>query len=1005
MKSMKVRDIKIGTQITIGLSIILVFILALGAVSFSQTARLSDYMVSLYEHPLTVRRAIGELKADVLAIHRDLKDIMLAGNEQEIEKAIQSINTCEADAFKQFDILHERYLGPKSDIDSADGDFVSWQATYNETIRLLRSGQTAEAINRTKSSGTDGAHVEKLLGDIEKFSDFSKGKGDQFYSDFLKQKSDMLLQLGIILGAVFLLSLLILYFLISGIREPLKILTGSAKKFSLGNYDARSSYSSANEFGVLSDTFNNLAGNIQSEINGRDNAAKINDAMLKELEPKPFCRELLKAMIQHTDSQVGAMFILNDEKKEFMLMESIGLGAGSRKSFSAALKEGEFGMALATHQIQRIIDIPKDTVLSFTAAAADFIPREIVTMPVISGREVIAVISLASLKSYPDSSVKLINDNWSAINSRVSNMIASWKVAELAQKLELQNRELEQQSGELSEQKDELTEQNVELEFQKNQLDEASKLKSVFLSNMSHELRTPLNSVIALSGVLSRRLKTTIPKEEYGYIDVIERNGKHLLELINDILDLSRIEAGKEEISLSRFSIAELVAVVISTVRPQVKEKNIELSNLIGNDVPGIISDFSKCRHILQNIIANAVKFTERGVVEVSAVMVLDMVHIIVKDTGIGIAKDNIPYIFDEFRQADGSTSRKYEGTGLGLSIAKKYAEMLHGLIEAESAPGKGSTFTIKLPLNIEIKPNGAQLKSVEEYDCYDKYIDTATDTDYVNDFTGKTLLIVEDSEPAIIQLEDIFKDKGFNILVSRNGEEALEEIKKRLPDAIILDLMMPKIDGFEVLKKVRSTEESAHIPVIILTAKHISKEELSFLKYNKIFQLIQKGNISRQSLLAAVSNALSVNSENNTLPTGRHLPVKKINTFSRPGKATILVVEDNPDNIKAVKALLQESYFIIEASDGKLGVEMAKQHVPDLVLMDISLPVLDGFQAFAAIRKEKSLEHTPVIALTASAMKGTREEILSYGFDGYLSKPVDVELLKKTVKEAIYGI
>ena len=296
---------------------------------------------------------------------------------------------------------------------------------------------------------------------------------------------------------------------------------------------------------------------------------------------------------------------------------AIGLGETVRRSFSATALEGEFGAALAMGRIRRITDIPPDSRFTFSAVSGSFVPREILTIPIFAGQETIAMISLASVRSYSDSAIRLVNDILSTMTARLNGVLAFRKVREFSEKLEFQNRELEEQKKELLVQADELSEQNIELELQKKQLDEASRLKSAFLSNMSHELRTPLNSVIALAGVLNRRLREVVPAEEYSYLEVIERNGRQLLALINDILDLSRIESGREEVSLRRFTVAELVNEVATMIEPQAREKNIELLNTVSGNLLEIRSDFTKCRHILQNIIGNAVKFTEQGRVEI----------------------------------------------------------------------------------------------------------------------------------------------------------------------------------------------------------------------------------------------------------------------------------------------------------------------------------------------------------------------------------------------------
>jgi signal transduction histidine kinase/CheY-like chemotaxis protein len=596
----------------------------------------------------------------------------------------------------------------------------------------------------------------------------------------------------------------------------------------------------------------------------------------------------------------------------------------------------------------------------------------------------------------------------------VNGVLAFRKVKDLAAALEHQNQELDAQKRELTAQAHEVTEQNAELEMQKRQLGEANRLKNAFLSNMSHELRTPLNSVIALAGVLNRRLAKTIPEEEYGYLEIIERNGKSLLALINDILDLSRIEAGREDVNVSRFSIHDLVAEIVSVVMPQAKEKHIALHNEVPEDLPSISSDHDKCLHILQNLISNAVKFTEAGTVSISAAIPQSasenpqsQILISVTDTGIGIAPAQLPHIFDEFRQADDSTSRKYGGTGLGLAIATKYAQLLGGRITVQSTPGQGSTFNLSLPLTLDVSSSAREDGSA--------WHSAQHATPPPPHSGGQRLLLVEDSEPAVIQLTDILRNEGYRIHVTRNGAEALAHVQQSLPDALILDLMMPEVDGFEVLKAIRGQERTAHLPVLILTAKHVTKEELSFLKGNNIHQLIQKGDINKAGLLAEVARmvappqvqpadplALTCGERSRTshVEGPSASPLRRRPT--RPGKPVVLVVEDNPDNLRTARALLADRYQVVEAVDGGVAVEQARRHKPDIILTDISLPVMDGIAVLAAIREDEALRATPVIAVTASAMKGDRETILAHGFDGYLSKPIDHDALMKTLQQML---
>ena len=259
-----------------------------------------------------------------------------------------------------------------------------------------------------------------------------------------------------------------------------------------------------------------------------------------------------------------------------------------------------------------------------------------------------------------------------------------------------------------------------------------------------------------------------------------------------------------------------------------------------------------------------------------------------------------------------------------------------------------------------------------------------------------KTILLVDDSEPAIIQLKDFLEETGYKILVARDGVEALDIISELIPDAMILDLMMPGMDGFEVLQTIRNAEPTAHIPVLILSAKQITKEDLKFLKRNNVHQLIQKGDVNRIELLNSISKLVITGKEEIKTESK---PVRRIN-----GKPVILVVEDNPDNMLTVKAVLENKYTILEAKDGSLGIEMATQHTPDLILMDIALPGVDGIEAFKTIRNTGQLAHIPIIALTASAMLLDRETILSNGFDGYIAKPIDEKEFIKTINQILYG-
>ncbi|OFX55148.1 MAG: hypothetical protein A2066_15555 [Bacteroidetes bacterium GWB2_41_8] len=1125
IQNMKITDIKIGTQLKFGFAVLLFFVVVLGVISYQMNNQIHEQTETIYNHPFQVRKALGSLESDILRMRLGTRDLMLAKTDQEIHDAVQMIEVSAADALRQFDVLYNQYLGPRSDVDDAFAAFTKWKIARDENTRLAHLGEIEKVKESVASNGAVGMARDQLIEKIKVIDDFAKNKAVDLYASSAQLKDSLNSQLFLLVAAIMALSVLLNYFLLRSIRKPLDELIGATRRFHAGELNARSSYQSKNEFGALSSSYNALADNIQMNVELEEKSGNITRLMLNEDDAREFFNATLTALAAHTNSQMAAVYLLSDDKTTFEHFESIGLNDNAKQSFEALSFEGEFGNVLASGKVQHLKNIPEDTRFAFHTVSGRFIPREILTSPIISGNEVIAVISLASVNPYNPQSVQLIDYILDIFSARVEGVLAYRKIKEVSEKLEqvssynrslieasvdplvtigsdgrimdvnnatesvtgysreklvgtdfsiyftepekakagyqqvfregsvrdyelairskdnrvtpvlynasvyrdesgeiigvfaaarditerklaeqellilnkelshrsetlsVVNNELEMQKRKLSTQASELTEQNVELEMQKKQLDESNRLKTSFLSNMSHELRTPLNSVIALSGVLNRRLSGKVPEEEYSYLDVIERNGKQLLSLINDILDLSRIEAGREEIEFNRFNAGELIGEVVELISAQASQKDIGLRYSVGIDLPPLKSDYVKCRHILQNLVANAVKFTEEGEVEISAEVKGESIQITVSDTGIGIDQEYLPFIFDEFRQADGSNSRKYGGTGLGLAIAKKYAEMLGGSIQVESTRGRGSKFTLTMPLqdlsiheNVErfaarMNPEGSTL--IGEGDKRDK-----------------SILLVEDTEAVIIQMKDMLESQGYNVMVARNGNEAFEQIARQVPDGMILDLTMPEVDGFEVLRKIRNKEITDHLPVIILTAKYITKDELSFLKHNSIQQVIQKGDVNKEQLLHSVARMLFPEAINTDKPEtkARRIPIS--------GKPLVLVVEDNPDNMLTIKALLDGKCDITEAEDGRTGVEQAKKHRPHLILMDIALPGMNGIEAMNEIRNDPDLEPIPIVAVSASAMKGDREDFIALGFDGYISKPIDNTFFLKTIAE-----
>lgn len=991
---MKLKNLKIGTLLKTGFTILLLFVIVIGFISYQHSGRIQQQAEDMYNHPLKVVRDIGEITSSVYANRVEMKNLILIDHtdsvdtETKVLEYLISLDLLDKKMVNAIYRIRKAYMGPIKDIDELEFEYNKWKSIYEEAISLHKTGNFQEEAEKAPAIDTQ---AEVVLRSLEKISVFAGGKGDELHANSRELEKVLNRQLLILIAIIITISLFISWFLLRAMRKPIDELLEATQRFHKGDFTARSSNTSLNEFGELSNSFNALADDIQANLSLSENIENISGIMLSEDDTKLFFQKTLHAISQHTNSQIAAVYLLSDDQKTYEHFESIGLDRNARQSFTAEHFEGEFGAVLSSHKVHHIKNIPEDTRFAFHTISGKFIPREILTIPISTSKGTNAIISLASLEHYSKQSIQLIDKILITLSARVEGLLAYGKMKEFSAKLEQQNTELEASQRELSAQSAELTEQNTELELQKKQLSQASQMKTAFFSNMSHELRTPLNSVIALSGVLYKRLANKIPEDEYSYLEVINRNGKNLLNLINDVLDIARIEAGHEDIEASEFNCTHLIDELVNSMSLEANQKKIKLIHSKTDASIFITSDTKKCRHILQNLISNAVKFTEEGKVEVSAKQIDKNIVITVTDTGIGISEDQIAHIFDEFKQADSSTSRKYGGTGLGLAIAKKYTKMLGGNISVKSEPGKGSEFTLVLPLQ-----HSNESRQIKEENSGSLTHRTQSSHSRTPDKPERTILLVDDNESALIQVKDILEERGYHVLLANDGNEALAIIDHTIPDAMILDLMMPGIDGFQVLKSIREREQTSRLPVLILTAKHITKDELKFLKSNNVQQLIQKGDVNANEMLRAVANMLFPKTSKSETPKPEPKTIE--------GKPLVLIVEDNPDNMLSVKALLSDDFTVLEAVNGMQGVEKAKKFKPNLILMDIALPQMDGIEAFKMIRNNPELQHIKVIALTASAMTQDREVLLSHGFDAFIAKPIDEQQFFDTINSTLYG-
>lgn len=970
---MNVKRLNIKQQLILGSVAMILSVILLGVISFLHSEKIHEQTELMYQHPYQVRVALQKIETSIYRMRIATRDIMLAKNKIEIQNSLNETELASNVIEEQFKIIKSAYLGSLTEVNDAYEAFLIWKSARKENNRLALIGEI-EAIKKSVSTGGTVAVLrDNMLRKIQRLDGYAEKNAKIVYDDSQHLKNQLSVELLIEVLLISFCSVLITIYLVRTIQKPVKRLADAAGLIRNGDMSARCTVEKGTEFGELSETFNSMAEKLQDdkELNEMEN--DISNVMLKQDEAIIFFQSLLERLAVYTKSQMVAVYLLNEDKQIFEHFESIGLSDQARMSFSAKNFDGEFGKVIQTGTIQKVKSIPLETKFVFNTVSGSIVPREIISIPISSSGKVMAIISMANVRKYEPKVDLLLERIYDTMNARVEGVLTYMKLKEFSIELEKQKRELAAQSLELAQ-------QNAELEIQKNQLGEINRLKTNFLSNMSHELRTPLNSVIALSGVLSRRLKESVPAEEYSYIDVISRNGKHLLSIINEILDISRIESGKEEILEEVFDVQSVCNDIVQLIKPQADENGIELTMTAGKDTIYAKSDETKFKHILQNLISNAVKFTQKGYVEVMILQNLDDLIVSVKDTGIGIDEKDAEFIFEEFRQADGSNSRKYGGTGLGLAIARKYARMLGGDIDMESELNKGSKFTLKLYSVIDEGSSSVQTKASDV-----KTVDSSIRKE------KNKILLVEDSKPAVVQLEDILNDVGYETVVAESGSKAIDALSEYQPDGIILDIMLPDIDGFDVLRRIRSNPSIQSIPVLILTAKIITKEELSFLKSNHVYQLIQKGDIKRSELLKTLDKMM-LSAE--TLVTNTHA------VLNPPKNEKILLIDGNQDNIQSINTMLSK---LLVAENGLEGIRKTDFYKPDLILLNMELPDMNGVDVFRLIQSDEKLTHIPVMALATKNLAENKNKWLQMGFKDFIQLPIDKQQFFKSINGVLY--
>lgn len=945
------------------------------------------------------------------------------------------------------------------------------------------------------------------------------------------------------------------------INNSFREVTLNANQIASGNYSLKTKPRSEKD--ILGVALQDMADSLQSSAMAQEKHAwittglnKLNHRLMGNRDVHELCEQIIFFLAEYLEAPLGAVYLYNPENEMLNLTGHYGYPAAENIKQKIRLKEGLIGQAAYEKKEIVLKDIEEGS-MYISSASFEAFPSTLLVTPFLFENRILGVLELGKYKELAEKEKEFLDSAIENISLAVHSAIARKKVQELLKETQVQseelqtqqeelrqmNEELEEQTQNLKQQQEELQMTNEELEEQtqaleaKNkeveaakadieqkteQLEITSKYKSEFLANMSHELRTPLNSLLILSRDLSENKTNNLDEEQIESAEIIYKSGHDLLLLINEVLDLSRVEAGKMTLNVEKVNLSGIIDDLFKLFKYQAYQKGLELRSEIDKNLPEYIeTDIQRLDQVLKNLLSNAIKFTEEGYVSLEVRRKGESeVEFLVKDTGIGIKKEKQKSVFEAFQQAEGGTARRYGGTGLGLSISREITKLLGGKISLESEPGKGSTFLVQLPIKTtvmvqdskpllvkreekkqlsrdflnhpsieddrkelekedkivliieddlqfakilkkqanlknfkviaastgedgllltqEFKPdaiildidlpgmnghqvlqqikNNSELRhipvhmvSIDERTLDPirqgavEYLMKPVDKEdlenafaRIEDFVTrkmKNLLIIEDDQNSRIAIKKLIGNGDVHCVEAATGGQALKEIQNQAIDCIVLDMGLPDMNGFDFIRELERTQNKVP-PIIIYTGKELTKEENEILeRYAE--SIIIKGIKSEERLLD--ETALFLHRTIHNLPDQKRQIIHNLHDKdSIFNEKKILVVDDDMRNVFALSKVLKDKGMeVVKADNGKAAIEALKIS-PDfnLVLMDIMMPEMDGYEAMRLIRKENRYKELPIIALTAKAMRDDKQKCLDAGANDYISKPVDVPRL-----------
>ncbi len=1128
------NKINFKTQVTIGIVIsflIILFAVVFFFISFDKSVRFNDEVMGLSEQKFNT---INDLEIN-LGIVNNNKLLYASTQDPRMLDIIQSKQTIIkedlVDLFKA-----TAYYTPNRVMETT---FKSEVEAFLDNRQLKKDAQTNEK-ELIHSIIQDYDQIQKHLTNTINSVVDSRAK-------FIDENNEHLKISRLVTYALVILGLAIMIFLFVRINQVFIVLRKTLKK-------EQQSY----------DQLKMLGNQIEDSNWVLQQLSQLDTVVRGDFTESQLAKQALSCICKSIHATVGTMYFKSSESDSYKLAGSYGTDIDQLPKFIDS-KSG-LPFEVISSQEQMYVPAVSNTQLHASSILVAQFNTDLYIVPFIYEHETVGIIEIGVQidEKHADRTKEYLDKIGSTLATAVKVTQAHNQMSEMFEEMQQQTEELEAQQEELrttneelihktslleaSEeelrvQQEELTQTNNELEekaklleIKNNDLDkarqnisdkvkeveQASHYKSEFMANMSHELRTPLNSILILAKLLKDNKHENLNTDQIKYASVIHSAGSDLLHLINELLDLAKIESGNVELSQDSIDIKALVSNIEELFRTTAEEKEVNFSLIVDPSTPtSFLCDEYRLEQILKNLLSNAFKFTQNGGhISLQFKQVNSNLHFVVKDDGIGIAEEKQRLIFEAFKQEDGSTSRKFGGTGLGLSICRELANLLGGRISLESKPNEGSTFTFIVPYQpVSEKQTRTEFRTTNKESVTPSIIQSPLSSDIKNKPDKNRLLIIEDDINFAEILRDYAIEKGFEPLLAYNGVKGLDMALEHQPNAIILDIMLPLMDGWEVLKKLKSNEITHDIPVHMMSAASLNKNEpinkgaigflrkpvteesldnafktikslistplkrvliiedhalqsdfiksslnegntvvdqafnaketMEILSKQKVYDcIILDINLPDRSGLELLDEIKAMSLYQNTpiiINTAMELPaesterilrhtqamvlksgksntrlIDEVNLFlnrledikeqgKRPtntkgevilekalaGKK-VLIADDDMRNVFALSTAFEAYNMQIEvANNGLEAIQLLeKGNDFDLVLMDIMMPEMDGFEAIEKIRQNKKFANLPVIAVTAKAMKGDRERTIQIGANDYISKPIDLDKL-----------